>query len=166
MQKDWAFRRWILGVGMAVAILLPSQGSASIEDGCGMGFSATGSGECTPDAGGSSSSGSSSSGGGWPFGGGGGSPVASSSGSYGGGPIADVLCQVANWFRGSIGQGIATLAIITLGIGALFGKVSHGMALTVMVGIATIFGAQNIVTELTGMRAVCYSSVGSMFGFP
>lgn len=64
--------------------------------------------------------------------------------------IAAVLCQVVNWFLGPVGRGIATLAIIVLGIGALMGKVSYGMALTTGVGIATIFGAEKIVLELTG----------------
>ena len=81
--------------------------------------------------------------------------VASSVGSYGGGTIGDLLCEVAYWFMGSIGQGIATLAVIVLGIGALMGKVSHGMVLTTLVGIAVIFGAPDIVQDLTG-QAACY----------
>ena len=85
------------------------------------------------------------------------SSVASSTGSYSGTTIADLLCQVASWFMGSIGQGIATLAVIVLGIGALMGKVSHGMVLTTLVGIAVIFGAPDIVQDLTG-QAACYSS--------
>lgn len=80
---------------------------------------------------------------------------ASSSGSYGGGTIGDVLCQVAGWFIGGVGQGIATLSIIVLGIGALMGKVSQGSALTTMVGVSVIFGAPQIVQELTGVAA-CY----------
>ena len=84
---------------------------------------------------------------------------ASSTGSYGGGAIGDLLCQVVYWFLGSLGQGIATLSVIVLGIGALMGKVSQGTALTTMVGISVIFGAPNIVQELTGQSA-CYSSYG------
>ena len=81
---------------------------------------------------------------------------ASSTGAYGGGTIGDLLCKVADWFTGSIGQGIATLAVIVLGIGALFGKVSQGMAITTMIGISVIFGAPDIVQDLTGQSA-CYS---------
>ena len=80
---------------------------------------------------------------------------ASPSGSYSGGTIGDLLCNVVYWFVGQLGQGIATLAVIVLGIGALFGKVSHGMALTTMVGISVIFGAPDIVQNLTGQLA-CY----------
>jgi type IV secretion system protein VirB2 len=62
--------------------------------------------------------------------------------------IGDLLCNVADWFTGPIGQGIATLAIITVGIGALMGKVSWGMAIIVGIGVAVIFGAPEIVGEL------------------
>jgi type IV secretory pathway VirB2 component (pilin) len=82
---------------------------------------------------------------------------ASGVGAYGGGTIGNLLCNVAFWFTGTVGQGIATLSVIVLGIGALFGKVSQGMAITTMVGIAVIFGAPQIVTELTG-QAACYGS--------
>lgn len=63
-------------------------------------------------------------------------------------PIGDVLCAVVGWFNGPIGQGIATLAIIVVGVGALMGKVSWGMAIIVGVGVAVIFGASTIVDML------------------
>jgi type IV secretion system protein VirB2 len=62
--------------------------------------------------------------------------------------IGNVLCSVAEWFTGPVGQGIATLAIIVVGLGALLGKVSWGMAIIVGIGIAVIFGASSIVSEL------------------
>lgn len=40
--------------------------------------------------------------------------------------IANVLCTVVGWFTGNVGKGIATLAIIIIGVGALMGKVSWG----------------------------------------
>lgn len=64
--------------------------------------------------------------------------------------IADVLCTVVGWFTGSVGKGIATLAIIIIGVGALMGKVSWGMAIIVGVGVAVIFGAGEIVEDLGG----------------
>ena len=66
------------------------------------------------------------------------------------GVLGGLLCGVAAWFTGSVGQGIATLAIIVIGIGALMGKVSWGMAIIVGLGVAVIFGAPQIVTELGG----------------
>lgn len=64
--------------------------------------------------------------------------------------ITDVLCNVVDWFTGSIGAGIATLAIIVVGIGALMGKVSWGMAIIVGLGVGVIFGAPTIVEALGG----------------
>lgn len=72
-------------------------------------------------------------------------------GGMGGNPIGDVLCRVAGWFTGPIGSGIATLAILVIGIGALMGKVSWGMAIIVGIGVATIFGAPQIVNMLGGV---------------
>jgi type IV secretion system protein VirB2 len=68
--------------------------------------------------------------------------------SDGGDTIGSLLCNVAGWFTGPVGQGIATLAIIVIGIGALMGKVSWGMAIIVGIGVAVIFGAPAIVSEL------------------
>lgn len=62
--------------------------------------------------------------------------------------IGNVLCKVVGWFTGPVGQGIATLAIIVVGVGALMGKVSWGMAIIVGIGVAVIFGAKEIVEEL------------------
>lgn len=68
----------------------------------------------------------------------------------GGGTIGSLLCSVAHWFTGPVGSGIATLAILVIGVGALMGKVSWGMAIIVGIGIAVIFGADTIVQELGG----------------
>jgi type IV secretory pathway VirB2 component (pilin) len=67
-----------------------------------------------------------------------------------GGTIGSLLCTVADWFTGPVGSGIATLAILVIGIGALMGKVSWGMAIIVGIGVAVIFGADQIVRELGG----------------
>ena len=64
-------------------------------------------------------------------------------------PIADVLCRVIDWFTGPVGSGVATLAIIVIGVGALMGKVSWGMAIIVGIGVAVIFGAGTIVNLLS-----------------
>lgn len=62
--------------------------------------------------------------------------------------MGKVLCNVVKWFTGNAGQGIATLAIIVVGLGALMGKVSWGMAIIVGIGVAVIFGAPQIVSQL------------------
>lgn len=62
--------------------------------------------------------------------------------------IGNAMCNVADWFTGNTGQGLATLAIIVIGVGALMGKVSWGMAIIVGLGIALIFGAATMVTSI------------------
>jgi type IV secretion system protein VirB2 len=66
--------------------------------------------------------------------------------------IGSLLCGVVSWFTGTIGQGIATLAIIIIGIGALMGKVSWGMAIIVGIGVALIFGAPTLVDEIASFN--------------
>ena len=72
------------------------------------------------------------------------------SGASDGGAIGQILCTVVHWFTGKVGQGIATLAILVIGIGALMGKVSWGMAIIVGIGVGVIFGAPSIVEALGG----------------
>lgn len=62
--------------------------------------------------------------------------------------LDNMFCTVAGWFTGSTGKGLATIAITIVGIGALLGKVSWGMAMIVGVGVAVIFGAASIVEAL------------------
>ncbi len=56
-------------------------------------------------------------------------------------PIEKVLCTVLLIIIGDVGRGIATLAVMSMGIGAMLGKVTWGQALTVAAGIAIMFGA-------------------------
>ena len=60
-------------------------------------------------------------------------------------PMGNVLCTVTGWFTGNTGKGLATIAITVIGIGALLGKVSWGMAMIVGTGVAIVFGAAGIV---------------------
>lgn len=69
--------------------------------------------------------------------------------------LAEVLCNVVDWFTGPVGAGIATLAIIVIGIGALMGKVSWGMAIIVGLGVGVIFGAPTIVDALSSNAQSC-----------
>lgn len=75
--------------------------------------------------------------------------------AYAIGEIDVTICAVVNWFLGPIGKAIATLAIIIIGVGALMGKVSWGMAIIVGIGIAVIFGADTIARQLGATGASC-----------
>jgi type IV secretion system protein VirB2 len=63
--------------------------------------------------------------------------------------LSSVLCSVVAWMTGGLGAAIATLAIIVIGVGALMGKVSWGMAIIVGIGIGVVFGAPSIVAAFT-----------------
>lgn len=69
--------------------------------------------------------------------------------------INETICTVVGWFLGPIGQSIATLAVIIIGVGALMGKVSWGMAIIVGLGIAVIFGAETIAEQLGATGGSC-----------
>lgn len=64
------------------------------------------------------------------------------------GGIAEALCNIVGWFTGGVGQAIASLAVIFLGISAFFGKVTWGTALMFAVGIFAIFGSSDIVKAI------------------
>lgn len=63
-------------------------------------------------------------------------------------PIGNTLCIVSSWFLGNTGKGLATIAITIIGIGALLGKVSWGMAMIVGIGVAVVFGAAGIIDAI------------------
>ena len=69
--------------------------------------------------------------------------------------IEMVFCNVVNVLNGVTGRAIATVAVIAVGVGALLGKISWGMALIVALGVALIFGAGTIVTALGGTSTGC-----------
>jgi type IV secretory pathway VirB2 component (pilin) len=60
--------------------------------------------------------------------------------------ISGVLCAIVNKFNGPIGKGIATLAIIVIGVGLFLGKLNWGVAVATAIGIGLIFGAGQMVT--------------------
>jgi type IV secretion system protein VirB2 len=74
-------------------------------------------------------------------------------------PMGKVLCTVVSWFTGNTGKGLATIAITVIGIGALLGKVSWGMAIIVGIGVAIIFGAASLVDAMNaGATSACLTS--------
>ena len=74
-------------------------------------------------------------------------------------PMGNVLCTVVLWFTGNTGKGLATICITVIGIGALLGKVSWGMAIIVGIGVAIVFGAAGIVDAMNaGAGSTCTTS--------
>ena len=69
--------------------------------------------------------------------------------------VGSGLCRIVGALRGGVGRGIATLAVLFLGIGAFFGKVNWGLAVMTGIGIAAIFGAVAIVSTVGGTSSGC-----------
>jgi type IV secretory pathway VirB2 component (pilin) len=63
--------------------------------------------------------------------------------------VATVLCNAAYIVVFDIGRGLASLAIIAIGVSALLGKASWGQAMSIGVGIGVVFGSLNLATYLT-----------------
>ncbi len=60
-------------------------------------------------------------------------------------PFSQVICAFMKELQGPMGKTIGTLAIMIVGILALLGKVSWELGLVVAVGIALVYGANQII---------------------
>ena len=60
------------------------------------------------------------------------------------------LCKILKFLTGNIGKAIAAFALVFLGISLFLGKVSWGLAISTALGVATIFGAPQLVETLGG----------------
>jgi type IV secretion system protein VirB2 len=78
--------------------------------------------------------------------------------------VEGVICEIADILVGSAGQAIATIVIICLGIGAMLGKVSYHLAITIIVGIGCMFGAQSILSALFTGFTGCTSAATTLPG--
>jgi type IV secretion system protein VirB2 len=63
--------------------------------------------------------------------------------------ISGVLCAIVAKFNGPLGKGIATLAIIVIGVGLFLGKLNWAVAVATAIGIGLIFGAGNMVSWIS-----------------
>lgn len=68
--------------------------------------------------------------------------------SFTSGYLETVLCRVAGWASSSTGAALCTLCVIFLGVGALMGKVSAGLAILLSVGIALTTQADEIGSQV------------------
>lgn len=62
--------------------------------------------------------------------------------------VTEVICAFIEWGTGPLGIAIGTVAIIFLGIGAFFGKVTWGLAIMIALGVVLIFAAGAIVLAI------------------
>jgi type IV secretion system protein VirB2 len=69
--------------------------------------------------------------------------------------MGSTLCKAVGMMTGNTGKGLATIAVVVVGVGALLGKVSYGMAIMVATGIGIIFGAGTIVNAFASVGGGC-----------
>lgn len=67
------------------------------------------------------------------------------------------ICNIAIITQSVYARGLATLGVIAVGIGAMMGKVSWTMAVTIAVGISIIFNAATL-TVMMGAPTCDYMS--------
>jgi type IV secretion system protein VirB2 len=73
--------------------------------------------------------------------------------AYAANPVQTMFKAVCDALTGPTGKLIATVAIVIVGIGALLGKISWGMAMIVAIGVGLVFGAGALVQVLSGNQA-------------
>jgi type IV secretory pathway VirB2 component (pilin) len=61
-------------------------------------------------------------------------------------PMGAVVCMIVSFVYGNMGRGLAVLAICIVGVGAMLGKVSWGLAILVGVGIGILFGSMALAS--------------------
>ena len=64
--------------------------------------------------------------------------------------LQTVLTQITSAVAGPIGRSLATIGVMLVGLAWVFGQMDFRRAGAVIVGIAVIFGASEIVSSMTG----------------
>ena len=66
------------------------------------------------------------------------------------GNIEGVATRILGFVTGTFGRTVATIAVVVLGMMAMFGKLAWDHAIKVIFGIAIVFGAASIINALGG----------------
>lgn len=69
------------------------------------------------------------------------------------------LCIIYLTLTGDVGRVMASIAIMTLGVAALYGRVTWTQALIIATGIATVFSAGQIAGVITGRGSAYVDAV-------
>ena len=78
----------------------------------------------------------------------------------GGGPaiktdVSKVICNIVKYLQGPIVRGVAAFAVIFLGFSLFLGKITWGTALALGIGVACVFGAEQIIAVMAGSEDEC-----------
>lgn len=68
--------------------------------------------------------------------------------------LEEVVRRAIQMITGRIGKAIAILAVIIVGVGALYGKVSWPLAVIVGLGVALIFGSFTVLKQILGCTTI------------
>ncbi len=71
-----------------------------------------------------------------------------------GGALGTVAKNVLGAVTGTLGKSVAALAVVALGVMAMFGKLAWDTAIKVIIGIGLVFGATSIVGWISGVDAI------------
>ena len=63
--------------------------------------------------------------------------------------IVTIFCNVIDQITGGVGKVISILILISMAIGLFLGKITWGLAISVMVGMGLLFGASGIVDSIS-----------------
>lgn len=66
--------------------------------------------------------------------------------------VSCVLCKIVNLVTGNIGRSLSIIIVISLGFMLFIGKVTWGLAIAIFIGMALIFGAENVVSLIGGFE--------------
>ena len=69
--------------------------------------------------------------------------------------VGSVVCNIVKELQGPIVRGVAAFAVIFLGFSLFLGKISWGTALALGIGVACVFGAEQIVGVMAGSDDNC-----------
>jgi type IV secretion system protein VirB2 len=69
------------------------------------------------------------------------------------GNIEGVATRILTFVTGTFGRTVATIAVVVLGMMAMFGKLAWDHAIKVIFGIAIVFGAASVIDALSGGMA-------------
>lgn len=75
--------------------------------------------------------------------------------------ITNILCAAIGQITGPVGRTISVLVVISLALGLFVGKVTWGLAIATAVGMGILFGANDVVSILSGGQSPCTVSTPS-----
>lgn len=78
--------------------------------------------------------------------------------AYAGGTGLD-LCPIVAWLTGDVAQAVATVAVIAIGIGAALGRMQWTTCIIVAIGVAVIFGSEDLIALAGNNASGCGGAV-------